>query len=177
MTLSTTDDVWITSSAIDDVVCKECHGKQVLPLWSPRSKWPIQEIILISLTFCNFLPGSWPCGWHSCLIYLLCHPHVICLPSARTDDVIHTSSTHAWMTSSARSKLFSLIITWAPVISKWSSFESKSRDSSAKNQVVHGQKLKDLASVAHLVWCWTHKQVIIPGIRSSPTGGNFCLCS
>ena len=30
--LSTADDVWLTSSAMDDVICKECHGKHVLPL-------------------------------------------------------------------------------------------------------------------------------------------------
>ena len=31
------------------------------------------------------------------------------------------------------------------------------------------------ACLAQLVWCWTHKPVIIPGIRLSPTGGNFFL--
>ena len=32
MTLSTADGVWMTSSAMDDVIHKECHGKHVLPL-------------------------------------------------------------------------------------------------------------------------------------------------
>ena len=61
----------VSSLPHHDVIRKECHGKHVLPLWSPRSKWPIQEISLVSLTLGNFLPGNWPCAWHSCLIYLL----------------------------------------------------------------------------------------------------------
>ena len=33
--------------------------------------------------------------------------------------------------------------------------------------------LQPNACLAQLVWCWTLKQVIIPCIRLSPTGGNF----
>ena len=136
MTLSTTDDVWMTSSAIDDVIRKECHGKHVLPLWSPRSKWPIQEISLISLTFGNFLPGNWPCRWHSCLIYLLRRPHVVCLPSAHVQMTSSACRPHAVCMRADDVVRTQQAIQSNHLVPSFQngSFESKSRSSSAKNQ-------------------------------------------
>ena len=112
----------VSSLPHHDVVLKECYGKHVLPLWSPRSKWPTQEISLISLTLGNFLPGNWPCRWHSCLIYLLIMWQMTCgwcaedarrtnlqflaelrpvsgvqgvRTTLRMTSVVHTSSAHA----------------------------------------------------------------------------------
>ena len=143
-----------------DVVRKECYGKHVLPLWSPRSKWPIQEISLISLTFGNFLPGNWPCAWHSCLIYLLIMWQMICRRHADNAQKMRRGRTsnswlscHLWVVyrvcgrhcgrlpSSARrlharaDDVVRMPYAQQAIQSnpKWSSFESKSRDSSANN--------------------------------------------
>ena len=83
---------------------KECHGKHVLPLWSLRSKWPILEISLISLTFGNILPGYWLCGGQSSTA-----------EDMSSAPVRRMSSTHVRRTSSACPPRVHLV----PCLSKW----------------------------------------------------------
>ena len=120
---------WITCSAVRTLRRWRCHGKHVLPLWSPRSKWPIQEISLISLTFCNFWLETGQAddilAWITCSAVRTILPELPALPSAHCADSGRPHTLRGWRPSAHG----------YPVLSKWMCyFESKSRDSSAKNR-------------------------------------------